>query len=232
METFKIVNDCLVEFNLLDATSHIVSRNIKKIGAYAYSKCEDLQRLYLPWYIEEVPETNFVDRTKGVFKVMLQHNRLTIYGEKGTAAERVANKAGIPFVECNEIIKDNKYLCYLGREEKVAIPKDIEHIGMGAFCNAPQVKVIVLPQSLKYIDKCAFICTAIEKMVIPKGVISLDSGIFKHCKCLTEVVFENGETKLDNDCFVGCQANLVIKAPAGGYVEEYAKKYNLTFKAI
>ena len=26
--------------------------------------------------------------------------------------------------------------------------------------------------------------------------------------------------------------NLVIKAPAGGYVEEYAKKYNIKFEAI
>ena len=49
---------------------------------------------------------------------------------------------------------------------------------------------------------------------------------------LTEVVFENGETKIDNDCFVNCHENIVIKAPAGGYVEEYAKQYNLKFEAL
>jgi hypothetical protein len=46
------------------------------------------------------------------------------------------------------------------------------------------------------------------------------------------VFFENGETKLDNCCFYGCNELLIIKAPSGGYVEEYAKKYNLKFEGI
>lgn len=78
----------------------------------------------------------------------------------------------------------------------------------------------------------AFIDCTVEKILVKKEVQSMGSKVFKNCKNLTEVVFENGETVIDNDCFVGCQENLVIKAPAGGYVEDYAKKYNIKFEAI
>ena len=92
--------------------------------------------------------------------------------------------------------------------------------------------------SIKEIDiKChaasrAFLNCNIKKIIVKDNVKTLGSYVFKNCKNLTEVIFENGETSLDNCCFEGCSDSLVIKAPAGGYVEEYAKKYNLKFEGI
>lgn len=230
MEIFEIENDCLVKCNITNEIAHVVSKNIKKVGPKAFSSCHQLERLYLPWYVEEVPESNFID-IQGPFAEPLQAPGFTIFGEKGTEAERVALQAKVNFLECKEIIKGNKYCCYLGKEDKVDIPNNIDYIGMAAFSNTPYVKEIVLPKSLKIIDKHAFACTKIAKIVIPASVNALDSYIFENCKNLTEVVFENGETKLDNCCFKGCPDMLVIKAPAGGYVEDYAKKYNIKFEA-
>lgn len=230
MEIFTVVDDCLVKCNVDNEVAHVVSKRIKKIGANAFSYCENLERLYLPWYVEEVPETNFVDRSI-VFKVIYQKN-LTIYGEKGTEAERVAMQAGINFKECKEIIKDNKYCYYLGKADAVVIPNGIKQIGYNAFQNAPHVKEVVLPNGVEYICGNSFACTAIEKIVIPASVKVLGGSVFKNCKRLYEVIFEGGDTKIDNDCFVGRNENLVIKAPKGSFVEEYAKKYNLKFEAI
>ena len=230
MEVFTIKEDCLVSCNVDNEVAHIVSKRIKKIGANAFTYCKNLERLYIPWYVEEVPETNFVDRSD-VFKVMCQKN-LTIYGEKGTEAERVAIQAGVKFEECKEIIRGDKYCYYLGKADSVVIPNSIKHIGFNAFQNAPHVKNVVIPNGVEYLCGNSFACTSIERIIIPASVKVFEGSVFKNCKYLTEVIFENGNTRLDNDCFVGCNENLVIKAPAGGYVEEYAKQYNIKFEAI
>ena len=231
MENFEIKDGCLISCNITNEVAHIVSKRIKRIGEYAFSFCHELERLYLPWYVEEVPETNFVDRS-GVFRKMLQAPGFTIFGEKGTEAEKVALQAGVNFEECTEIVKGDRYFQYLGKEDVVKIPDNIEYIGMGAFCNAPQVKKIDLPQGLKVIDKQAFAGTKISTMVIPASVKNFDSYVFKGCKNLKEVVFENGEVKLDNCCFEDCCKKLIIKAAAGSFVEEYAKKYNIKFETL
>ena len=231
MEIFEIKDGCLIKCNLPSEIAHVVSRRIKKIGPDAFSYCHQLERLYIPWYVEEVSETNFVDRT-GVFKEMLQSPNFTIFGEKGTVAERVAMKAGVNFKECTEIIKGDRYCYYFGKTDSVIIPVGIKCIGAICFTNARHVKNVVIPNGVEYIYSNAFRKTLIENIVLPESVKALDGNVFNGCKNLKEVIFENGETKIDNDCFTLCHENLVIKAPAGGFVEEYAKQYNLKFEAL
>ena len=83
-----------------------------------------------------------------------------------------------------------------------------------------------------YVSNNAFMDCQVEKVVLTSNVKTAGHFVFKNCKYLREVVFENGETGLDNFCFDGCSDELIIKAPAGGYVEEYAKQYNLKFETI
>ena len=75
------------------ATSYIIPLEQKIVGQYEFKDCRNLEKLYVPFYVEEIPETNFVDRS-GIFKDMYQI-ALTIIGEQGTAAERCAKEAGI-----------------------------------------------------------------------------------------------------------------------------------------
>ena len=210
----------------------IVSCEVKEIGEYAFKDCKEIQELYIPWHVKKIPETNFVDRT-GVFKERLQSPNFTIYGEKDTEAERVAKQAGVNFIETDIWKNDNKLYAYFGRSEKFVMPEGIGVVYGEIFSCAPHVVEVVLPSTLVVIFSRAFYnCKKIQKIIIPKNVNSLGSEVFKNCKSLTEAIFENGETKLDNSCFKGCPEMLVIKAPAGGYVEEYAKKYNIKFEAI
>jgi len=212
--------------------SDIVSYEVKEIGEYAFKDCKEIQELYIPWYVKKIPETNFVDRSE-VFKKRLQAPGFTIFGEKGTEAERVAKQAGVNFIETDIWKNGNKLYAYFGRSEKFVMPEGIGVVCGEIFSCAPHVVEVVLPSTLVMIFSRAFYnCKKIQKTIIPKNVISLGSEVFKNCKSLTEAIFENGETKLDNCCFKGCPEMLVIKAPAGGYVEEYAKKYNIKFEAI
>ena len=78
----------------------------------------------------------------------------------------------------------------------------------------------------------AFMDCQVGKVVVKDSVKSMGSCVFKNCRNLREVIFENGGTKIDNSCFEGCSGELIIKAPSGGYVEEYSKKYNIRFEAL
>ena len=212
-------------------TEYIIPFGQKKISENEFSRCADLECLYIPYYVEEIPDSNFFDRS-GVFKRALQKPWFKICGEKGTPAEAYANAAGILFEETTMWIQNNTLKAYFGQSDKVVIPNDIERIRYGAFQYAPHVVDVVIPNSVNVIDSEAFTRCAIKEITIPKSVTGMGSRAFMDCKELMSVTFENANTVLDNDCFKGCHKDLTIKAPAGGTVQEYTTKYQIRFQAI
>lgn len=212
-------------------TEHIIPYGQTKIGDNDFSHCENLAHLYIPYYVEEIPDSNFFDRS-GVFKRSLQAPAFTIHGEKGTAAEAYANKAGIFFEESTMWVRGNHMMAYFGKTGEVFIPAEIEIIRYGAFQYAPHVFFVNISANVIGIESEAFSGCAIKEIVIPKNVTRIGSRVFMNCKDLVNVTFENANTVLDNNCFKGCHNDLVVKAPSGGTVEEYARKYNIKFETI
>lgn len=211
---------------------YIIPYSQTKIGAREFSHCIDLVRLYIPYYVEEIPDSNFFDRSK-VFKRPLQKTGFKICGERGTPAEAYANKAGILFEETTMWIQDNNILkAYFGKADRVVIPDEVETIEFRAFQYAPQTSNIQFYETVKYIGSEAFAGCSLENIIIPKGIKSLGSRVFKNCSKLSCVTFENSDVDLDNDCFLGCQKDLVIKAPVGSTVEKYAERYQIKFESI
>ena len=212
-------------------TKYIIPFGQTKIGENEFSHCSDLERLYIPYYVEEIPDSNFFDRSE-VFKRSLQKPGFKICGEKGTPAEVYANTAGIIFEETTMWIQNNTLKAYFGQSDKVVIPDEIERIRYRAFEYAPHVVDVVLPNTVSGIDSEAFACSSIKEIVLPKSVTGMGSRVFMNCMELQSATFENANTVLDNDCFTGVHNDLVIKAPSGGTVEEYARKHNIEFETI
>lgn len=212
-------------------TEYIIPFGQTKIGGNEFSHCKDLECLFIPYYVEEIPDSNFFDRS-GVFKRSLQSPGFTICGEKGTPAEVYANTAGILFEETTMWIRNNTLKAYFGQSNKVVIPDEIEIIGYRAFQYAPRTFDVVIPNNVNGIDSEAFAGCAIKEIIIPKSVTRMGSRVFMNCMELQSATFENANTVLDNDCFTGVHNDLVIKAPSGGTVEEYARKYNIEFETI
>ena len=208
--------------------SDIVSYGVTKINEYAFSDCKDIQELYIPWYVEKISETNFVNQTGKI-----QSPKFTIFGEKDTEAERIAKQVGINFTETNIWTSNNKIYAYFGRSEKFVMPEGIVSTWGSIFECAPHIAEVKLPSTLCFICSKTFLnCKNIKEIVIPKSVNGTGSEVFKGCKNLQSVTFENGETNLGDKCFTGCSKSLVIKAPAGGKIEQYAKKYKIKFEAL
>lgn len=214
--------------------SFIIPYKYEEIGKNVFSDCKCLEKLYIPWYVINIPENNFVANiVKGSVFSQYEHYQyaLTIYGEKGTAAETCACNARVGFIEADRWIKGNRLVAYFGKSSKVIISDKIETIGFRAFQYAPHVSSVEIPHSVGYIDSEAFMGCKLEAVKIPAGVKALGSRVFKDCSELKCVTFENGKTILDIDCFSDCSNEIEIKAPGGDCVEEYAKKYNLKFTA-
>lgn len=210
-------------------TEYIIPYGQNEIGEKEFSRCSDLERLYIPYYVKKIHDSNFFDR-RDVFKKALQAPGFTIYGEKGTHAEVYSDEAGILFEESTMWIKEDHLKAYFGKGRSVIIPSEIETIRFQAFQYAPHVSHVDIPNSVKYIESEAFAGCAIAEIVIPKNVAALGSRVFMNCQRMQSITFENANTILDNDCFVGCHENLVIKSNPGGSVEEYAKENGIRFE--
>lgn len=214
-------------------TEFIVPYGKSIIGEKDFYFCRDLEKLYIPHYVKEIPKTNFIEKPQGaVFNVPRQIHRLTIFGEKGTAAERCAQDAGIIFEETDRWEDGDVLKAYFGQSKKVKIGTHIKVIRYDAFHYAPDIEDVELPLGLELIGSTTFQNTQIRKIVIPKSVKNIGSRTFKDCRKLSCVVFEDGGTTFECDCFDGCSEKLVIKAPSGGFIENFAKQYSKRFKPI
>lgn len=214
-------------------TEFIVPYGQSRIGEKDFYFCRDLEKLYIPHYVKEIPKTNFVEKPQGAaFNIPRQIHPLTIFGEKGTAAERCAQDAGLIFEETDRWEDGNVLKAYFGQSKNVKIGTYIKVIRHSAFHCAPDIEVVELSLGLESIDSTTFQNTKIREIVIPKSVMNIGSRTFKDCKNLKCVAFENGDTTFECDCFDGCSEELLIKAPSGGFVEKFSKQYNKCFEPI
>ena len=224
------ITDSYCDYSMI--TEYIIPVDKTIVGDCVFSRCTDLERLYVPWYVKEIPASNFFERKSDRHFIRHYQFALQICGEKDTAAEWCAKEAGVRFFETDKWIQGNTLKAYFGRRKAVEISEGIETIWGRAFQYAPHIESVKIANSVKYINSESFMGCNLEKVNIPKGVRSLGSRVFKDCKNLQCIVFENGDTGLDNDCFVNCANTLIIKAPSGGYVEKYAQNYKVQFESI
>ena len=76
------------------------------------------------------------------------------------------------------------------------------------------VNSIVLPKSLKSINKCAFIgCSNLTSIDISKNVISIGNNAFENCTNLTSVNISDGVISIGNNAFENCEKLKSINIP-------------------
>ena len=74
---------------------------------------------------------------------------------------------------------------YLGNEEYVRIPKEVEIIGEGCFAGNEQLKTVECPDGLTEIRECAFKgCLTMQTIILPAGLKRVEREAFAECKKL------------------------------------------------
>ena len=80
------------------------------------------------------------------------------------------------------------------------LPEGVEYIRNGAFSGAA-IEAIHLPNTLKVIEKNAFVCKNLKTITIPASVEKIKAHAFQNNKALTDVYVLGKNTKAENQAF-------------------------------
>lgn len=87
----------------------------------------------------------------------------------------------------------------------ISLTSDTQSARYGCFQECTALETIVLPEGLETIENCAFFgCTALKKIVFPNSLKTLAYGAFCDCSALTSVTFGSGLTEVGSYCFTRC----------------------------
>lgn len=143
---------------------------------------------------------------------------------------------GKAFKECNP------YSSNSGEIKAITIPKTIKSIGSEAFRNSSVHELQVLDMAAwcnVSCDDSPFMVGAelffegrkVNNLIIPSGVTSISTGVFKGCKQLETVLIPQGVVSIGNGAFRFCEKIKSLSLPSSvAYIGNYAFDYceNLT----
>lgn len=120
----------------------------------------------------------------------------------------------IPFVKITGI--DNLSSKFL-KDKTLTIPENIEGyevkcIEESAFCNA-DINDVIIPDSVLYINDCAFKNSDIKSIHIGSGVRKLGMGVFEGCHDLKSVNLQEGLLTISDNAFLECCSLTSIVIP-------------------
>lgn len=96
-----------------------------------------------------------------------------------------------------------KLIAYMGSEETVTLPTDINGNSYTIY-QMRGVKNVIIPEGVTSIGSDAFSgCSSLESIEIPSGVTSIDSLAFNGCSSLTSIEIPSGVTSIGSSAFYG-----------------------------
>lgn len=94
---------------------------------------------------------------------------------------------------------------YMGNEEQVSIPKEVEIIGERCFFKNEQVKTVLCPEGLTEIREEAFGgCVTLQNIVLPVGLKTIGREAFAECKKLQKCNIPDTVTDIGEYAFRRC----------------------------
>ena len=197
-----------------------LSRNLKKVGARAFMQTS-LESITIESDIEY--EEYAFDGCKNVKELIIKEGVTDIPDALFYGFENCTT------VKLPSTLKKIGYRAFdrLGATE-IELPEGLEEIGEEAFENS-EIKELKIPASVKKIDARAFYsmdkltkvefaegaklesvgayafnhCTALEKVVLPDSVKTLESGAFSYCYQLSDLTLSKNLTTLGDGVFSG-----------------------------
>ena len=99
------------------------------------------------------------------------------------------------------------------------VKQGVETISESAF-HDDALKTIILPNSLKVINNCAFAgCQQLETIVLPRGLKKIGDWAFKDCESIRELTIPTSVCEIGVNPFVNCNA-LTLKSMSKRFIVE------------
>ena len=173
--------------------NYILGNEIKRIGSYAFNKCNNLLSVSLPKGLESI----------GSYAFSGCNNLSTI-----TLPNSLSSIGFSAFCDCKGLTT-------------ITIPNSVTAIGGYAFLRCSNLTTLSVPNSVISIEEYAFSgCSSLPSATIPNSVVSIGSYAYSNCSSLSSVVIEDGEDKLefsDGTTFYDCPLQNVYIGRNIGY---------------
>jgi hypothetical protein len=221
-------------------TEVTISVGVTSIGKGAFAGCENMVNLTIPPGVTDIGEKAFSgcrDLTavaipagvtsigKGMFEDCSSLASLTI-------PPSVTGIGDYAFSGCRNL-------------PQITIPAGVKTIGEGAFERCGKLTGLIIPDSVTAIGKSAFNAERLRSITVTEGNAAYASrdGVLFTKDMKTLVCYPQAKagaayeipadvTSIEDEAFEGCDDDLTIRAGAGSYAAEYARKHEIRFEPV
>ena len=107
-------------------------------------------------------------------------------------------------LKINKIHSDYKWYKLFGIETFI-VNSNEKILKREIFSGWKTLKVLIIPSSIKKIEKCCFEeCFKLEEIEIPEGIEEIPENCFKNCFNLNTIKIPNSVITIDGTAFIGC----------------------------
>ena len=194
----------------------VLSKNLKTIGPWAFSRCFELKSIDIPESVNEIENgafsgcyslknfnvsqnTNFGDRVFGEnmwssIKALSDDYNTWLYDDNAS----------------DFFVWNGCLFAYRGSSKTPVIPSGVCGIGDKVFENS-DITGVTIPEGVRYINNGAFKnCTSLKNIKIPKSVQKIGGYAFYECSSLSSVTFSVGLKSIEDNAFGYCVITLKI----------------------
>ncbi|ELP93739.1 hypothetical protein EIN_321620 [Entamoeba invadens IP1] len=193
--TKKITGECFSGAQFLQSVTF--SNTLEKICYEVFNNCYSLKSVTLPKSLKKVGERCFAF-CYSLESVCCESQEVVYNSQCFMNCFNLKTIPKIQFLKrgvfwcCNSLVKFERF-------------GDVECIPHCTFMKCYNLKEMVLPETLKTIEKFAFKnCYFLESLTFPKTLVKMEDGCFMNCLNLKSVNFKNKNIKFGNDVFEGC----------------------------
>ena len=194
-------------FDKKDIKSVIIPDGVKKIGAFAFTNCENLAKVTIPDSVEMIRDGAFTNCAIDNFESKLlkikngcafSQGGLTLLYRANVNLTDITIPKGIRWIgdrafrNCSNLIQ-------------VTIPESVKSIGDGAFSRCENLKTVTISEGVKKIGRVAFDgCKNLSSVIIPESIKKIESYAFRGCKNLKSIIIPDGVEEIGKDIFDEC----------------------------
>jgi len=165
-------NGCIIEKDtgrlVCGDNKSILTNDIKKIGALAFSHCNSLEKINIPESVTEIGPS--------AFESCLMLSVVNI-GSGVRVIEKYA------FTGCNML-------------KEITIPGNVENIGANAFLSCKLLKSVTLEEGVNIIGSFAFgYCPVLTQVTLPESITKIELFAFKDCTDLKKIHYNGSKKK-------------------------------------